>query len=153
MENNEIILDSQEIMDIIPNRYPICFIDRVTELEVGKRVVARKNVTINEPYFVGHFPGEPVMPGVLQIETMAQAGSIPLLMTDGLTKRTGYLAGVDKVKFRQKVVPGDVLTVTVDILKIKRNIGLAKATIHREDGVLCSECQMTFAVSDVERDI
>ncbi|MDK6687803.1 3-hydroxyacyl-[acyl-carrier-protein] dehydratase FabZ, partial [Aerococcus sp. UMB8623] len=80
------ILDAQEIMDIIPNRYPICFIDRVTELEVGKRVVARKNVTINEPYFVGHFPGEPVMPGVLQIETMAQAGSIPLLMTDGLTK-------------------------------------------------------------------
>lgn len=150
-ENKKPVLTAQEVMDIIPNRYPIFFIDRVDELVPGERVVARKNVTINEPFFVGHFPGEPVMPGVLQIETLAQAGSIPLLMSEGMKNHTGYLVAVDKVKFRQKVVPGDVLTITVDILKLKKRMGTAKGVITREDGKVCCQCEMSFAISEVER--
>ncbi|WP_195852247.1 3-hydroxyacyl-ACP dehydratase FabZ [Aerococcus urinae] len=152
MENQEPILSAQELMDIIPNRYPMFLVDAVYELDVGKRIVARKNVTINEPFFVGHFPGEPVMPGVLQVELMAQVGSIALLK--GLNtedkKMTGYLAAVDKVKFRQKVVPGDVLTVEVNILKMKKSIGTAKAEIRREDGKVVSSCLMTFAVGEAK---
>ncbi len=99
-------LTSQEVMEIIPNRYPIFFIDKVTELIPGQKVVCQKNVTINEPFFQGHFPGEPVMPGVLIIESLAQAGSIPLLKQDDFNGKTAYLGGLNKVKFRQKVVPG-----------------------------------------------
>lgn len=139
------ILSAQEVMEIIPNRYPIFFIDAVDELEAGKRIVCRKNVTINEAFFQGHFPGEPVMPGVLIIEALAQAGSIPLLKQEGFEGKTGYLGGVNKAKFRQKVVPGDVLTLEVEILKAKKNAGLAKGTAS-VDGKKVAECEMTFII-------
>ena len=103
------ILNAQQVMDIIPNRYPIFFIDRVEELIPGEHIVCTKNVTINEHFFQGHFPGEPVMPGVLIVEALAQAGSIPLLQMEDFKGQTAYLGGLNKVKFRQKVVPGDVL--------------------------------------------
>lgn len=149
---SEPILTAQEIMDIIPNRYPICYIDRVDELIPGEKVVARKNVTINEEFFNGHFPGEPVMPGVLQVETMAQAGSIPLLQSEGFRNKTAYLAALNKVKFRQKVVPGDILTVTVEIVKLKKRMGIGQGRIENEYGDVCSEAEMTFIISETTRE-
>ncbi|EST90798.1 3-hydroxyacyl-ACP dehydratase FabZ [Vagococcus lutrae] len=138
-------LNAQEIMEIIPNRYPIMMVDRVLELEPGKRVVAIKNVTYNEPFFPGHFPGEPVMPGVLILEALAQTGSIPLLKSPEFEGMTGYLGGIDKVKFRQKVVPGDVLRMEMDIIKRKGNIGVGKAAAYVEDKKVCSAL-MTFII-------
>lgn len=139
------LLNAQEIMDIIPNRYPIFFIDAVDELEPGKRIVCRKNVTINEEFFQGHFPGEPVMPGVLMIESLAQAGSIPLLKQEGMEGMTGYLGGLNKVKFRKKVVPGDVLRLEVDIIKQKKNAGMAKGKAFVGDKI-AAEADMTFII-------
>ena len=118
------LLSAQEVMDIIPNRYPIFFIDKVEELIPGEHIVCYKNVTINEPFFQGHFPGEPVMPGVLIVEALAQAGSIPLLKLPDFEGQTAYLGGLNKVKFRQKVVPGDVLRLQVDIVKLKKFAGI-----------------------------
>lgn len=132
-------------MEVIPNRYPIMMVDKVIEMEPGKHVVAIKNVTYNEHFFPGHFPGEPVMPGVLILEALAQTGSIPLLMSEEFKGKTGYLGGIDKVKFRQKVVPGDVLRMEMDIIKQKRNIGVGKATAWVEDKKVC-EALMTFII-------
>lgn len=138
-------LNVQEIMEIIPNRYPILMVDKVIELIPGEKVVAIKNVTYNEHFFPGHFPGEPVMPGVLILEALAQTGSIPLLKTPEFEGKTGYLGGIDKVKFRQKVVPGDVLRMEMEIIKRKRNIGIGKATAFVEDKKVC-EALMTFII-------
>lgn len=138
-------LNVQEIMEIIPNRYPILMVDKVIELEPGKKVVAIKNVTYNEQFFPGHFPGEPVMPGVLILEALAQTGSIPLLKMPEFEGKTGYLGGIDKVKFRQKVVPGDVLRLEMEIVKLKGNIGVGKATAIVEDKKVC-EALMTFII-------
>ncbi|MGX7014072.1 3-hydroxyacyl-ACP dehydratase FabZ [Vagococcus silagei] len=138
-------LNVQEIMEIIPNRYPIMMVDKVTELEPGKYVKAIKNVTYNEHFFPGHFPGEPVMPGVLILEALAQTGSIPLLKSEEFQGKTGYLGGIDKVKFRQKVVPGDVLVMEMEIIKRKGNIGVGKATAKVEDKVVC-QALMTFII-------
>ena len=123
-------LNVQEIMEIIPNRYPIMMVDKVTELEPGKYVKAIKNVTYNESFFPGHFPGEPVMPGVLILEALAQTGSIPLLKSEEFQGQTGYLGGIDKVKFRQKVVPGDVLVMEMEIIKQKGKSVLVKQLLQ-----------------------
>lgn len=139
------ILSAQEIMEIIPNRYPIFFIDAVDELIPGEKVVARKNVTINEEVFQGHFPGEPVFPGVLIVESLAQAGSIPLLAQEDFQGKTAYLGGLNKVKFRQKVVPGDVLVLEVVIKKLKSNAGIGIGKAYVNDKVVC-ECEMTFII-------
>jgi len=139
------VLTAQEIKEIIPNRYPIFFIDVVDELEPGKRIVCRKNVTINEEVFQGHYPGEPVLPGVYIVEAMAQAGSIPLLKQDGFEGMTGYLGGLNKVKFRQKVVPGDVLRIEVDIVKLKKNAGIGKGQAFVGDKKV-AEAEMTFII-------
>lgn len=141
------ILTAQEVMEIIPNRYPIFFIDGVDELEPGERIVCRKNVTINEAFFQGHFPGEPVMPGVLIIEALAQVGSIPLLKQEGFEGKTGYLGGLNKVKFRQKVVPGDVLTLVVDIIKQKKNAGIGRGQAFVGDKRV-AEADMTFIIGE-----
>lgn len=139
------VLNSQEVMDLIPNRYPIFFIDKVEELIPGEKVVAIKNVTINEPFFQGHFPGEPVMPGVLIIETLAQAGSIPLLTLEDFKGQTAYLGGLNKVKFRQKVVPGDVLRLQVDIVKLKKYAGIGYGQVFVGDKKV-AEAEMTFII-------
>lgn len=138
-------LNTQEIMDIIPNRYPIMMVDKVIELIPGKKVVAIKNVTYNEPFFPGHFPGEPVMPGVLILEALAQTGSIPLLKMPEFEGKKGYLGGIDKVRFRQKVVPGDVLRLEMDIIKQKKNIGIGQASAWVGDKKVC-EALMTFII-------
>src|SRR5699024_41542 len=99
-------LNVTEVMDSIPNRYPIIYIDYVDSIEPGKKIIATKNVTINEDFFQGHFPGNPVMPGVLILETLAQAGSILILKSEEFLGHTAYIGGINKAKFRQKVVPG-----------------------------------------------
>lgn len=139
------LLSAQEVMDIIPNRYPIFFIDKVEELTPGEHIVCYKNVTINEPFFQGHFPGEPVMPGVLIVEALAQAGSIPLLKLPDFEGQTAYLGGLNKVKFRQKVVPGDVLRLQVDIVKLKKFAGIGYGQAFVGDKKVC-EVEMTFII-------
>jgi len=150
-EENEPVMTAQEVMDIIPNRYPMFFVDRVDELEPEERVVATKNVAANESYFQGHFPGNPLMPGVLQIEAMAQVGSIPLLKSPNFEGKIAFLAAVDKVKFRRNVVPGDVLTVTVEIVKLKSSMGIGQGTITNQKDEVVSEAKMTFIISDLEQ--
>lgn len=139
------ILSSTQIQELIPNRYPIFFMDKVTELDPGKHVTAIKNVTINEEVFQGHFPGEPVFPGVLQVECLAQAGSIALLMMDDFKEKTAYLGGLNKVKFRKKVVPGDVLELKVDIVKLKAHAGIGKGVAYVDGKKVC-EAEMTFII-------
>ncbi len=150
-EKKKPVMTSQEVMDVIPNRYPMFFVDRVDELELEKRIVATKNVTANESYFQGHFPGNPIMPGVLQIETMAQVGSIPLLMSPNFEGKIAFLAAVDRVKFRRNVVPGDVLTVTVEIVKLKSVMGIGQGTIRNQYDEVVSEAKMTFIISDLDQ--
>lgn len=150
-ERKEPVLTAMQVQEIIPNRFPISFVDRVDEIIPGEKVVARKNVTINEEFFVGHFPGNPVMPGVLQVETMAQVGSIPLLSQPDFKNKIAYLAGLSNVKFRKNVVPGDVLEITVEIVKLKKRMGIGKGTIRNEYGEVCSEAEMTFIISNVDK--
>ena len=118
MEN---ILDIQAITTFLPHRYPFILIDRVIKLESGKKIVALKNVTINEPFFQGHFPTKPIMPGVLIIEAMAQAGGVLVIesMSEEMHGQSVYFLGMDKVRFRKPVVPGDQIIFEVEILKIR----------------------------------
>lgn len=138
-------MNIKEIQELIPNRYPIYFIDKVTEMIPGEHVTAIKNVTINEEFFQGHFPGEPVMPGVLIVESLAQAGSIPLLKLDQFQGQTAYLGGLNKVKFRKKVVPGDILELKVDIVKLKQYAGIGKGVAYVDGKKVC-EVEMTFII-------
>ena len=151
-KNNEPVMTAQEVMNVIPNRFPMFFVDRVEELDLEERIVATKNVAANESYFQGHFPGNPIMPGVFQIETMAQVGSIPLLMSPNFEGKIAFLAAVDKVKFRRNVVPGDVLTITVEIVKLKSVMGIGQGTITNQNGEKVSEAKMTFIISDLEQE-
>lgn len=140
-----VLMDIVQIKEIIPHRYPMLLIDRVEELTEGQRIVAKKNVTINEPFFQGHFPHEPVMPGVLIVEAMAQAGAVALLSLQQFKGKTAYFGGIDKAKFRKKVTPGDTLILEVEILKIKANAGLGKG-IARVDGKKVAEAELTFMI-------
>lgn len=139
------VLTIEEIKAIIPHRYPMLLIDRVEELEAGKRIVAKKNVTANEPFFQGHFPMEPVMPGVLIVEAMAQAGAVALLSLEDFQGKTAYFGALDKVKFRKKVVPGDSLCLEVEIQKIKGSAGVGKGIAY-VDGKKACEAELTFMI-------
>lgn len=138
-------LTIQEIKEIIPHRYPMLLVDRVEELEEGKRVVAKKNVTINEPFFQGHFPHEPVMPGVLIVEAMAQAGAVALLSLEDFRGKTAYFGGLDKAKFRKKVTPSDTLILEVEIIKVKSAAGIGKGIAY-VDGKKVAEAELTFMI-------
>ena len=138
-------LTIQEIKEIIPHRYPMLLVDRVEELEEGKRVVAKKNVTINELFFQGHFPHEPVMPGVLIVEAMAQAGAVALLSLEDFRGKTAYFGGLDKAKFRKKVTPGDTLILEVEIIKVKSAAGIGKGIAY-VDGKKVAEAELTFMI-------
>lgn len=140
------LMNTQEIMKIIPHRQPMLLIDTVEELEPGVRAVATKCVSYNEPYFAGHFPGEPVMPGVLILEALAQTGAVAILSLGENRGKTAYFGGIDKVKFKQKVVPGDVLCLETEIVKQKGPIGVGSATAKVNDKVVCT-AELTFAVS------
>ena len=136
---------AKEIMEIMPHRYPFLLIDTIEELEPGVRGVGRKCVSMNEPFFQGHFPGNPVMPGVLIIEALAQVGAVALLSQPEWKGRTAYFAGIDKARFRQKVVPGDVLTLETVILKVKGSVGVGKA-VAAVNGKVAAEAELTFAL-------
>ncbi|MGF1531195.1 MAG: bifunctional UDP-3-O-[3-hydroxymyristoyl] N-acetylglucosamine deacetylase/3-hydroxyacyl-ACP dehydratase [Puniceicoccaceae bacterium] len=146
-ESEEQELDIRRILDILPHRYPFVMIDKVIDLE-RNRLVAVKNVSINEHYFQGHFPGRPVMPGVLQIEAMAQAAGILLLRSQNLANAIAFFMSCDKVKFRQAVVPGDQLIIKVELLKTRGNrIGLADAECIVGEKVV-SSASLKFALID-----
>lgn len=132
-------------MEILPHRHPFLLIDTVEELESGVRAVAKKAVSFNEPYFAGHFPGNPVMPGVLIIEALAQTGAVAILSRPEWKGKTAYFAGINHAKFKQKVVPGDVLTLETEIIKVKGPIGIGKATAY-VDGKIACIAELTFAI-------
>ena len=139
------MMDIKEIMKILPHRPPFLLIDRVEGIVEGEKIVAVKNVTMNEPYFVGHFPQEPVMPGVLIVEAMAQAGAVAVLSMEQFKGKTAYFGGIDKAKFRRKVVPGDTLRIEVEIIKLKMNAGIGKGTAY-VDGKKACEAEITFLI-------
>jgi len=139
-------MNIMEIMDCIPHRYPFLLIDGVEILESGKKAVGCKNVTMNEPFFQGHFPQEPVMPGVLILEALAQVGAVLLLSEPDFQGKTAYFAGVDKARFRRKVVPGDVLRLEIEITKIRRSFGAGKG-IATVNGEKAAEAEILFSIS------
>ncbi len=136
---------AKEIMDIIPHRYPFLMIDSIEELEPGVRALGRKCVSVNEPYFQGHFPGNPVMPGVLIVEALAQVGAVAILSQPEFKGKTAYFAGIDKARFRQKVMPGDVLMLEMTVIKVKGPVGVGRA-VATVDGKKAAEAELTFAI-------
>ena len=139
------LLNTQQIMEILPHRNPFLLIDTIEELVPGEKAVAKKKVTMNEPYFMGHFPGNPVMPGVLIIEALAQTGAVAILCQDEWKGKTAYFAGINNAKFKQKVVPGDTLELTTEIIKVKGPIGVGKA-VAKVNGKTACMAELTFAI-------
>lgn len=139
------MLDIKEIMKIIPQRAPFLMIDRVEELESGKSCVAYKNVCMNEWYFQGHFPGEPIMPGVLIVEALAQTGAVAILSLPENKGKNALFGGIDKLRFKNKVVPGDVLKLEVKIIKQKGPVGVGSA-IATVNGKVAAKGELTFAI-------
>ena len=139
------VYNTQEIMEILPHRHPFLLIDTIEELEPGVRAVGRKNVTFNEPYFAGHFPGNPVMPGVLIMEALAQTGAVAILSLPEHRGKTAYFAGIDKAKFKQMVRPGDTLELETTIILSKGPVGVGEA-IATVNGKLAAKAELTFAL-------
>jgi 3-hydroxyacyl-[acyl-carrier-protein] dehydratase len=145
------VLDIRAILEHLPHRYPFLLVDRVLEIEPGQRIVALKNVTINEPYFVGHFPHMPVMPGVLQIEALAQAAGILSFQTMGRVsddRSVYYFVGIDGARFKRPVVPGDQLRLEVSITRVARSIWkyAGRATV---DGQVSAEAELMCTLRDI----
>lgn len=139
------VLTTKEIMEIIPHRQPFLLVDTIEELEPGKRAVGKKCVTYNEPYFAGHFPKEPIMPGVLIIEALAQVGAVISLSMPENKGKLAIFGGIDKARFRRKVVPGDVLTLEVELIRQKGPIAIAKA-VASVDGKVAASAELTVAI-------
>lgn len=140
------MLDSQEIQNILPHRYPFLLVDRIIEMEEGVRAVGIKNVTINEEFFNGHFPGYPVMPGVLIVEALAQVGGVAMLAKEENKGKLALFAGIDKCRFKKQVKPGDQLRLEVEILRLKGSIGKGKG-VATVDGELVCEAELMFAIN------
>lgn len=138
-------MDIQEIKEIIPHRYPFLLVDKVIEQEGEKRIVGIKNVTANEPFFQGHFPDYPVMPGVLILEALAQVGAIAVLGMEQNKGKIGFLAGADKFRFKRQVKPGDQLRLEVEIIRMKGPIGKGKG-VATVDGEIAAEGEIMFAI-------
>lgn len=139
------VLNIKQIMEILPHRQPMLLLDSIEEIEYGVRAVAKKCVSYNESYFAGHFPQEPVMPGVLIVEALAQNGAVAILGKEENRGKTAYFAAINSAKFKRKVVPGDVLTLETEIIKQKGAIGIGKAVAKVGDETACI-AELTFAV-------
>lgn len=139
------MLGIKQIEEIIPHRHPFLLIDRVEELEPGERAVGYKAVSFDEPYFRGHFPKEPVMPGVLIVEALAQVGAVAILSLEEMKGKTAYFGGVDRCRFKRKVLPGDVLRLEVEIIRRKGPVGVGKA-VATVDGQTAVTTELTFAI-------
>ncbi|MFC0525268.1 3-hydroxyacyl-ACP dehydratase FabZ [Pontibacillus salicampi] len=143
------MLDIEQIKEIIPHRYPFLLVDQITELEEGQRAVGKKNVTINEPFFQGHFPSYAVMPGVLIVEALAQVGAVAMLKKEENQGRLAFFTGIDKCRFKRQVTPGDTLHLEVEIIRAKGSIGKGKATAKVDDQIVC-EAEIMFALGEKE---
>ena len=141
----ECVMDIKQIMEIIPHRQPFLLVDRIVDMVPGESVTAIKNVSMNEPFFAGHFPNEPVMPGVLIVETMAQTGSVAILFQQQFYGKTGDFGGINKAKFKKKVVPGDTLRMEVSIVKLKKNAGIGQGTAYVDDKV-AAQAEFIFMI-------
>ncbi len=145
-QTTETVFDINKIREIIPHRYPFLLVDRVTFLDPGIKGIGYKNLTSNEPFFQGHFPGNPIMPGVLIVEALAQLGCLTMLCKEEYKGMIGLFAGIDGVRFKKPVVPGDKLVLQVELLKIKGPIGKFKATATVDD-ILACEAEVLFAIA------
>ncbi len=143
------LLTTKEIMEIIPHRQPFLLIDTIEEMEVGVKAVGKKCVTYNEPFFAGHFPQEPVMPGVLIIEALAQVGAVAILSKPENKGKLAFFGAINNAKFKGKVVPGDVLILETEIIKAKGPIGVGAAKAY-VDGKLVAQAELTFALGDAK---
>jgi beta-hydroxyacyl-ACP dehydratase FabZ len=139
----DVVMDIEGIQRILPHRYPFLLVDRITECDNEKRIVGYKNVTINEPFFNGHFPGMPVMPGVLELEAMAQLAGVLINQVQKKEGAIAYLLGVDQARFRKVVKPGDQLVMEIDILKYKLSLVRVQGTARVGDEITC-EAQLMF---------
>ena len=143
----ELPMDIGKIMSLIPHRYPFLLIDRVLDVVPLKSCVAMKNVTVNEPFFMGHFPGAPIMPGVLLVEAMAQAGVIMVKVVPKYSHVLALFRGVDDVRFKRPVLPGDQLLIEVEMVRFRRRIGKARGTVKVGGDVAC-QAELTFALTE-----
>ncbi len=142
------MLTAEQIQAILPHRYPFLMIDRILEVEEGKRAIGIKNVTINEEFFNGHFPGYPVMPGVLIVEALAQVGAVAMLQKEENKGRLAFFAGIDNCRFKRQVTPGDTLRLEVEITRLRGSIGKGKARAT-VDGEIACETEITFALGPI----
>lgn len=140
-------MNNIDIQKILPHRYPFLLVDRITEMEEGKRAVGIKNVTVNEPFFQGHFPGNPIMPGVLIVESLAQVGAVMLLSLPENKGKLGVFTGISNMKFRRQVVPGDTLTLEAELITYRHGMGKANVRALVE-GQVAAAGEISFAVID-----
>jgi UDP-3-O-[3-hydroxymyristoyl] N-acetylglucosamine deacetylase/3-hydroxyacyl-[acyl-carrier-protein] dehydratase len=146
-ERPKVIFDITAILAKLPHRYPFLLVDKVIEYVEGKKIVGIKNVTINEPFFQGHFPGNPVMPGVLQLEAMAQVGALMLMSQPGCEDKVPYFLSIEEVKFRRPVRPGDVMRIEIDVLRLRPRLSACAAKVI-VDGLVCCEAEIRSAMVD-----
>lgn len=138
-------MNNIDVQNVLPHRYPFLLVDKILDIETGKKAVGLKNVTINEPFFQGHFPGTPIMPGVLIVEAMAQVGGIAILSMEEYKGKLAVLTGIEKMKFRKQVVPGDTLIMEAELIAFKMGIGKARVCAKVE-GKIAAEGVMMFAI-------